>query len=333
MALWITEADVASSIDLSGAIGALERVLLSEAQGQAINMTKTHVMVGPNDALQAIGGAIAAESICGTKTWVNVAGKSQTLVILFSLVDGALRAVVEATALGQIRTAAMTGLGTKWLAPEGAREMAIVGTGKQALPQIAAVAAVRPIERVRVYSRKTENRQALVRAVQTELEGVEALASASLEAAVEGAPVVTLCTNATQPFFTAAMARRSTHINAIGAIVPTRSEFTADIFPRCTTIAVDTVEGVRELSREFIEHFGAGHDSWDRVLPLSQLIRDGYSRTADTDLTLFKAMGMGMADVAVAVEVLERCEARKLGQVLPERVRQSLPLTTARAAE
>src|SRR5262245_5176731 len=162
--IWLTEADVTASIDLAGAIGALERVLAAEADGQATNMTKAHVMVGPNDALQAIGGAVAAQQVCGTKTWVNVAGKSQTVLILFSLVDGSLRAVIEATALGQIRTAAMTGVGTKWLAPEGAREMAIIGTGKQALPQIAAVAAVRPIRRVRIFSRKAENREALVRA-------------------------------------------------------------------------------------------------------------------------------------------------------------------------
>ena len=331
--IWLTEADVTSSIDLAAAIGALERVLAAEAAGQAKNMTKAHVMVGPNDALQAIGGAVAAERACGTKTWVNIAGKSQTVLILFSLVDGSLRAVIEATALGQIRTAAMSGVGTNWLAPEGAREMAIIGTGKQALPQIAAVAAVRPIERVRIFSRKEENRQALAHAVRAELPEIEVVPVASLEAAVADVPIVTLCTNATQPFFTGDMARPGTHINAIGAIVSSRSEFTADVFPRCTTIAVDTVDGVKEISREFIDYFGAGRDSWDRVHPISEVIRAGRRRPADADLTLFKAMGMGLADVAVAIEIMKRCEARNLGHVLPERVRQTLPLTTAKAAE
>ena len=59
MPLWLTESDVTSSIDLAGAIAALERVLAAEADGQARNMTKTHVMVGANDALQAIGGVVA----------------------------------------------------------------------------------------------------------------------------------------------------------------------------------------------------------------------------------------------------------------------------------
>jgi ornithine cyclodeaminase len=63
------------------------------------------------------------------------------------------------------------------------------------------------------------------------------------------------------------------------------------------------------------------------------VIRSGFSRAPGTDLTLFKAMGMGMADVAVAIEVMKRCEALKRGHALPERVRQTLPLTTAKAAE
>ena len=331
--IWLTEADVTASIDLAGAIGALERVLAAEADGGAKNMTKTHLMVGANDVLQAIGGAVAAEGLCGTKTWVNVAGKSQTVLILFSLTDGSLRAVIEATALGQIRTAAMSGLGTKWLAAEGAREMAIVGTGKQALPQIAAVAAVRPIERVRIYSRKEENRAALVAAVRAKLPEVAAVAAPSLADAVGGAPIVTLCTNATQPFYGADMAAPGTHINAVGAIVPARSEFAADVFPRCAAIVVDSVETVQELSREFIDYFGAGREPWDRVRPISERIRSGRRRPAGADLTLFKAMGVGIADIAVAIEVLNRCEARAIGHKLPERVRRDLPLATARAAE
>ena len=332
MPLWLSEADVVSSLDLPSAISALERVLAAEADGQAHNMTKTHLMVGRNDVLQAFGGAVTAEGLCGTKTWVNVAGKSQTVLVLFSLADGSLRAVIEATALGQIRTAAMSGVGTDWLAPADAAEMAIVGTGKQSLPQIAAVLAVRPIRRVRIYSRSEENRRKVVDAVRGKFPAVEAVSAPSLAAAVDGAPIVTLCTNTTEPFFTAGMPMRGSHINAVGAIVPARSEFTDDLFARCAAIAVDTLDGVKELSREFIDHFGAGRDSWDRVRPISEVIRSGQRRSAGADLTLFKAMGMGIADIAVAIEVLKASERRALGQKLPERVRQELPLA-AKAAQ
>ena len=149
----------------------------------------------------------------------------------------------------------------------------------------------------------------------------------------DGVPIITLCTNSTAPFFAAADAGQGTHINAVGAIVPARSEFTDDVFPRATAIAVDSVESVKELSREFIDYFGAGREPWDRVQPIAQVIRAGRRRPANADLTLFKAMGMGIADLAVAIEVLKRCESRGMGHRLPERVRQDLPLHTAKAAE
>ena len=332
MPLWLSEADVTASLNLGSAIAALQRVLGAEAEGRAHNMTKTHLMVGANDVLQAFGGSVASENLCGTKTWVTVAGKSQTVLILFSLSDGSLRAIVEATALGQIRTAAMSGVGTDWMAPAGATEMAIIGTGKQALPQIAAVIAVRPIRRVRIFSRTPESREKLVAAMREKFPAIETVSAENMAEALQGAPIVTLCTNATQPFYTGAMAKPGTHINAVGAIVPARAEFTADILVRCDSIAVDTVDGVKELSREFIDYFGSssgagGGSSWDRVQPISQVIRHGKRRAADADLTLFKAMGMGIADLAVAIEVLKVAETRGLGQRIPERVRQDLPLT------
>ena len=318
--LWITETDVTSLISLPEAVDALERVLAMEARGRAANMGKTHVMVGPNDVLQAIGGSVAGAGLCGTKTWVNVGGKSQTVLVLFALEDGRLRAVIEATALGQTRTAAMTGVGTKRLAPPEADELAVIGSGKQALPQAAACAAVRKLKHVRVYSRRPEARAGFAEAVRKEL-GVRVTPSATLADAVRDAPIVTLITNATQPFFSSDLAARGSHINAMGAIVPARAEFSEDIFPRCDVIAVDTVSGVRELSAEFRRYFGADDTAWGRVLPIAKVVAENISRPALGDLTLFKAMGVGLSDLALGIEVLTRAEKRGGAHRLPERVR------------
>lgn len=318
--LWITEADVTSLMSLPDAVAALERILALEARGQAANMPKAHLMVAANDAMHAIGAAVAGAGLCGTKTWVNVGGKSQTVLVLFSLEDGSLRAVIEATALGQTRTAAMTGVGTRRLAAPEADELAVIGSGKQALPQAAACAAVRKLKHVRVFSRRPEAREAFAASVRKEL-GLRVTASATLEDAVRDAPIVTLITNATQPFFTSAMAARGSHINAMGAIVPARAEFTQDIFPRCAVIAVDTVAGVRELSSEFRQRFGADAKGWESVTPISQVIAGNLARPAGADLTLFKAMGMGLSDLALGIEILARAESRGGAHKLPDRVR------------
>ena len=318
--IWITEAEVTAAMALPDAIAALERALAMEAEGAAANMPKTHLMVAANDAMHAIGASVAGVGICGTKTWVNVGGKSQTVLILFSLEDGRLRAVVEATALGQMRTAAMTGVGTARLAPDDARRLALIGTGKQALPNAAACAAVREIEEIRVFSRREEAREALAARIEDEL-GIRAVAAASVEDAAADADIVTAITNATEPFLSAAAIAPGAHLNAMGAIVPARVEFAQDVFARCGVIAVDTMEGVRALSAEFRERFGDDDAAWETVRPISRLIAEDVRRPAGCDLTLFKAVGMGMSDLALGIEVLARAEAGGLGTPVPERVR------------
>jgi len=327
--IWLTEADTTSLIDLSGAIAALESVLKDEAGGLAESMPKTHLMVGDNNAMHALGGVLHGEGICGTKTWVNIDGKSATLLIVYSLYDGSCRAVIEATALGQLRTAAMTGLGTKRLAPANIEHMAIIGTGKQALSQVAACAAVRPIKRVHIFSRKPQKRAALAKQIREELKELEPVIFESLEKAVSHVPLITLCTNATEPFFFSKHATAGAHINAVGAIVPSRVEFGEDIFPRCDEIVVDTLTGVRTLSREFIDYFDGGKHSWESVRSLSSFIKEDTCRRTNTDLTLFKSMGMGISDLAVASQILKSCSGKNAGHELPTRRRMTLPLKAA----
>ena len=318
--IWITEADVTGLISLPEAVDALERTLALEADGKAANLPKTHVMVHANDAMHAIGAAVAGEGICGFKTWVNIQGKSETTLTMFSLEDGACLAVVEATALGQMRTASVTGVGTKRLAPAGADTMGIVGTGKQSLPQIAAVHAVRPLKEVRVSSRNPETRATFAETV-TERLGIKTVPVDTLEDAVTDQPIVTLITNSTEAFLTADMLAKGSHLNAMGAIVPARREFTDDVFGRCDVIAVDSLRSVRDLSSEFRDHYGDDEEAWKQVRPISEIIAGDETRPDGADVTLFKAMGMGISDLALAIEIYKRARAAGKGHDVPERVK------------
>ena len=121
-----------SVMDLPGAIQALERGLMAEAQGHATNMVKTHVE-WDGSTLHAIGAAFPSEGFVGTKTWAHTEGGATPLLILFDSHNGSLKAVIEAFALGQMRTASASGVATKWLAAEDSTEFGMIGTGKQAL--------------------------------------------------------------------------------------------------------------------------------------------------------------------------------------------------------
>lgn len=318
--IWITEADVVGLISLPEAIDALERTLALEAVGQAASMPKTHLMVAANDAMHAIGASVAGEGICGFKTWINVQGKSETTMTLFSTEDGACLAVIEATALGQMRTASVTGVGTKRLAATGADNMGIVGTGKQSLPQIAAVHAVRPLKEVRVSSRNPDTRRIFAENV-TSVLGIPARPVDTVEEAVTDTPLVTLITNSTEAFLTADMLAKGSHLNAMGAIVPSRVEFTDDVFGRADIIAVDSLRSVKDLSTEFRNHYGSDDANWGDVRTIASIIAADEIRPDGADITLFKAMGMGLSDLALAIEILKRARAQNKGHKVPDRVK------------
>lgn len=314
--IWISEGEVVELLSLAEAIGALERGLRLEAEGAAQNMAKTQALWGGGHTLHALGAVVPGASLVGTKTWAHTGGGATPLLLLWDSERGRLRAVIEAFALGQMRTGAMTGVATKWMATEGADTLAIIGTGKQAITQVAAVHAARPLKQLMVYSPRAESRAAFVDRVRSSFDfAVEGCASVA--AATEGAPIVTLVTRAREAVLGAEHLAKDAHLNAVGAISPERGEFRQDVFGRVGAVAVDTLDSVKRLSREFMEYYENGPGDWAEVKPISALIASGFARDAATDVTLFKAMGMGISDLALGAEILERAAAKGAGRAFP----------------
>lgn len=326
-AIWITEAEVVQLMDLKEAIAALEAALGEEARGGAQNMNKTLLQYGKNN-LHAIGAKLG--QWVGTKTWTHTQGGTCPLLLLWSAEDGSLVAVIEAFALGNLRTGGISGVAADWMARKDARVMAIAGTGKQALAQVGTMLAVRPIERLQICSLRPESREEFAKKVREEF-GIETAACASVAEACKGAHIVTLVTRAVQPFLRAAMLGKGAHLNAVGAIAPDREEFAQDVFDRATRVAVDNLPGVQQLSREFMTRYASR--GWDEVMPLSKLIASGRRRSDADDVSLFKAMGMGISDLALGTELLRRARERGVGRAVPQpkKVKPRLTVTRARS--
>jgi ornithine cyclodeaminase len=313
--LWLREAEVVELLALDEAIDALESGLRVEGRGGAEGMPKTHVALPGGGGLHALGASDASAGFAGTKTWAHTASGATPLLAIWSSATGALEAVVEAFALGQMRTGAMTGLATRWLARGDADELAQIGTGKQARTQVAAVAAVRRLRRVRVYSPTRAHREAFADELRAEAHGFEVVACDSLERALDGASIATVATRARAPFVFSRALAAGAHLNAIGAITAERAELAQDVLPRCTLIAVDVLAAARELSAELIGYHGRDPAAWSQVRELAQLIANDERRPPGADLTLFKALGSGVADLALGIEVVAR--ARRAGAGRP----------------
>ncbi len=315
--LWIAEGDAAALLTIADAIDVLANAHRLYAEGAASNMVKAHTQSGPSN-LHAVGAIIAGAGVAGTKTWIHTPGGAQPLLLLFSSDDGRVQAVVEAFALGQRRTSATSALATRELARPESSSMALVGTGKQAPAQVEAVAAVRPLTEIAIYGRDAERRADCAARIRERVEA-EVREEPSLPAALAGADIVTLVTRAAEPFVEAEMIAPGTHVNGVGAILPDRRELTVEAVAGMDRVFADSRVQAEGASGELREAVAMGAVEWDRVRELGELIADpNLGRTDAGQRTFFKAMGVGIADVALGAEVLRRARAEGLGAPLPQ---------------
>ncbi len=312
--LWITEGDVCRLIDLTGSVEALEKGLALEAEGKAVNMTKTQT-VWDVGSLNVTGAQFTGDGLVGAKVWSNANLGAAPIIIMHGANDGQIVAIIEAFALGQMRTASLSSVATKWCSVADADEMAIMGSGHQALPQVSAIASVRDLKRVRVWSRTTANRDSFVDELRDAFD-FEILACDSVEDAAKDCPIITTFTRAAEPFLFADMVSPGTHINAGGAIIPTKAEIDQSVFDRCDKIICDNLAQVQKGSRELME-YAARAGNWDAVMPICNLVRDQKPRPEGADISIYKFMGMGLADMASAVEILKRAKAEGVGTEYP----------------
>lgn len=311
--IWLTEQDVVSLVPLNDAMDALADGLRWDGEGTAQNLQKALGTWGDGSSMHALGSLFSEAGYCGFKTWVNTKRGAAAIFVLFDANEGRLLAVIEAGALGQMRTAGIAGVATRYLAKPDAEVMTLIGTGRQAMMQVAAVAAARPLKSLRVFSRTPESREKFVAEAKQKFD-FDVVGIPTLEASTEGADIVTLVTRAEEPFFHANMLPKGAHLNAVGAILRPRAEFFQDVFDRADLLVCDYLPNLQIASREFIEYCEEGPGDWNSVISLSQLIAEGKGRPDGADITLFKAMGMGISDLSVAKMVYERATEKGLGQ-------------------
>lgn len=323
--IWIPESAIAP-MTLKAVIERLRTAIEREARGAARNMPKTVARWDGGD-MHALGAVFADSGVLGVKAWAHTPKGASPLELLWDAETGALLAVIEAFGLGRMRTAGMAGVATDWLADPQADRLALCGTGKQAMVQAAAVLSVRPIRSVAVFGREPGRREAFTARVRAEL-GVAAEGYGDASTAVADAPVVTLITRARGPFLTAAAPAPGAHINAMGSITPERQEFEPALLDRCAVVAVDSVEQACALSSEVIARWGEAGPPPGALTPLADLSGSGVTgRPAGADLTLFKSLGVGLADLALAEAIYHDARARGVGVELP--TPRAVPLATA----
>ncbi|HET7458407.1 MAG TPA: ornithine cyclodeaminase family protein [Gemmatimonadaceae bacterium] len=237
----------------------------------------------------------------------------QGAVLLFEVERGRLLAIMDASAVTAIRTAAVSGVATRALARDDATVLAILGAGVQAATHLEAMRLARPIERVRVWSRSAERaRRFAERAAARFAVEVEAVESA--ERAVRGAHVVCTTTASREPLLRGEWLAAGAHVNAVGASLPTARELDTEAVRRAR-LYVDRRESALAEAGDFLIPKSEGAIGDEHIVgEIGELLlgRVAGRRTGD-EVTLFKSLGLAVEDVAAARLVYDKAVAAGAG--------------------
>ncbi len=307
--LILSQDEVERLLDLPGCMGAMEQALVGLARGEF--QLPLRSILRPPDATNLLGMMPThrggARPLYGLKT-VGIFPDNPALgldphqgtVTLYDGTNGEVVAIMNATPITAIRTAAVSGVATRTLAREDARDLAVVGAGHQADPHIAAMLEARPFERIRIAARSYESAQRLAN------EWPIATAVETAEEAVRGADVVCTVTSSAEPVVLGDWLEPGAHVNAVGACFPHARELDSTAVAR-GTLFVDRRESAENEAGDYLLALreGAIADGHIRAELGEVLAGEAPGRTSDDEITIFESLGLAVEDLAAA-EYLER---------------------------
>jgi ornithine cyclodeaminase len=222
--------------------------------------------------------------------------------VLFDAETQAPAATFDGAALTALRTAAVSGLATRWLARPDARRLVLYGAGVQARSHLDAMRAVRPVEEVVIVSRGRDAAEDLSRSASSG--GLRA--SVGAPGAERDADLVCTCTTSSTPVLEGANLPEGVHVNAVGAYTTTMRELDSEAVRRARVV-VETRQAAAEEAGDLAIAMAEGAIGRDHVLAdLSEVVRGTRVRGSDEDITLFKSVGVAFEDLVVARAAIDR---------------------------
>lgn len=231
------------------------------------------------------------------------------MILLLDATTGQPKALMEASYLTALRTGAVSGLSTRILARDDATHVAIIGTGAQAVTQLEAVAHVRDIKRVSVWSRTHEHAQLFAKQIQHQY---ETQVFTDIHQATINADIICTATNSTEPLIHYGNIKPDAHINAIGSHSRIMHEIALDIFKHAITV-VDQLGAALSEAGEIIAAIESNILDAHSIIELGSLLKTKEPRFKE-QLTVFKSVGLAIQDISIAETVYANARKHQLGQ-------------------
>jgi alanine dehydrogenase len=311
MALLLRHEDVCASVTMADAIAAMEEAFREEGEGAVLLPPRTNMKAG-RGWLRVGPVSLERSGWMGFKAMNLAPGHGvRYQVHLYRADSGELLAIMDAQHLTTLRTGATSAVATKRLARSGPAAVALLGSGVEARAQLEAMQALGIVKSARVYSPTAANRERLAEEFRREHD-IDIRPVASAREAVQGSEIVLAAVKSTQTVVFGEWLMPGMHVNSVGTARRDQREIDPVTFQRSAITVVDTREGV----------FGEAGDAVaakdvvrpDQVYELAELVvGKAPVRSSNDQITLFKSVGTGLQDIALAAKIYQNATERGLG--------------------
>jgi len=322
--LIVGQREVPRFLPMAECIAVMEETLSALARGETLLPLRSILWLPEKiGAFGLMPGALLKQRVVGVKAVTFFYGNQGTeldshqgAVLLFESERGRLLAIIDATSITAIRTAAVSAVATRLLAREDARTLALVGSGVQADSHLEAMLLVRPFTKVRVASKTLDRAEAFAERASRRYD-VAVEAAGTVREAVADADVVCTVTSSSTPVVEGAWLSPGTHINAVGSSVPTARELDTAAVAR-SRLFVDRRESTVNEAGDFLVPKSEGAISDAHILGEIGELAIGRipGRRTREEMTLFKSLGLAIEDVACARHIYEKARASGQGRFL-----------------
>lgn len=256
------------------------------------------VMPALSDELKIVGLKTVTVAPNNSKQGKNTIVGS---VILSDYETGETLAVLEGSYLTKIRTGAISGVATQYLARNDASTLCVIGTGDQAQGLIEAVLAVRDIKRIQCFNRTYDKAVKFAEMVQQQHKELEVEVYERVEHAIAGADVIVTATNAQTPVFDQ-MLEPGVHVNAVGSFKPDMQELPSQLIANADKVVVEAESAALEETGDLITPISEGKFTAEALYgELGDIVAERLEgRVSEDEITVFKSVGVAIVDIVVA---------------------------------
>lgn len=317
----VSQSDVPGLLPMAECVDLMAEVLRTLSCGEAVLPLRTAVWIPDRSGLLGLMPAyLGAPRSMGLKAVSVMPGNHGTdldshqgAILLFEVEHGCLLAIIDATSVTQIRTAAVSAAATRILAREDGGDLAILGSGVQASSHLEAMGAVRRLKRVRVWSRNPENARAFAERESRRI-GLRIETAADARAAVQGADLICTTTASREPVLRGEWISSGAHINAVGASFATGRELDTAAVAR-SRLYVDSRESALNEAGDFLIPRSEGAIGDAHIVgEIGEALLDRVpGRRSAEEITLFKSVGLAVEDLAAAHHIHAKALASGAG--------------------